>query len=62
MEELIQSHIKNLTLNGMDATMSSRQKAASAKKYATADMRAHETGEPHMYASSNLLDLQVRSS
>ena len=61
MEELVRSHIKNITLMGMDAALSSRQKEDSARKYATAQIRAHETGEPQMYATSLFLDLQVRS-
>lgn len=60
MEELVRSHMRNLTLMSMDAAMSSRQKEDSAKKYATAHIRAHETGEPQMYANSLFLDLKVR--
>ena len=47
-------------MSSLDAGMSVRQKEDSAKKYATAHLRAHETGEPQLYASSQLLDLQVR--
>ena len=60
MDELVRSHMKSMTMMGMDAKVSSRQKEDSAKKYATAHIRAHETGEPEMYASSLLLDLKVR--
>ena len=60
MEELVRSHMKNLTLMGLDAEVSSRQKEDSAKKYATAHIRAHESGEPQMYANSTPVNLQVR--
>lgn len=60
MEELVRSHMKNLTLMGLDAEVSSRQKEDSAKKYATAHIRAHESGEPQMYANSIIVNLQVR--
>ena len=40
--------------------MSSRQKEDSARKYATAHVNAHKTGEPEMNAGSLLLDLKVR--
>jgi len=57
MQKLIQSDMKNLTLNSPDAVMSSLQKEDSAKKYATAHIRAHETGEPQLYTNSQFLDL-----
>ena len=60
MAELVQSHMQNLTMSSLDATLSTRQKEDSAKKYATAHIRAHETGEPQLNAGSQVMDLQVR--
>ena len=59
MKALVKSHAVNLTLSNMDATMSTRQRDDSAKKYATAHIKAHQTGEKKLYTSSMLLDLQV---
>ena len=60
MKELVRSHEKSLTFNNMDAAMSKRQKEDSARKYATAHIKAHESGELQLYASSMYLDLEVR--
>ena len=51
--------MRSMTLMGLDAELSQRQREDSAAKYATAFIKAAESGEPQLHATGVTLDLEV---